>query len=181
MKVQACNSSLLLSKIAIFQQDIDVLNGVAKSWGLFLHPYQCVSLRFGKGLTLPEPYNHYYIGNNSIPLTDLSKDLGILVDTKLRFHNHIQSMAAKASGVSSNLLKSIVCRSQDFMKSLYISHIRPLLGYSSVVWNTGYIGGTKLLESIQRRWTRNIEGLENLSYGKRLQSFGTYSLCMVGY
>ena len=26
MKVQACNSSLLLSNIAIFQQDIDVLN-----------------------------------------------------------------------------------------------------------------------------------------------------------
>ena len=58
------------------------------------------------------------------------------------------------------------------MKSLYISHIRPLLEYSSVVWNTGYIGDTKLLESIQRRWTRNIEGLENLSYGERLKALG---------
>ena len=38
MKIQACNSSLLFSNVAIFQQDIDVLNGVAKSWGLFLHP-----------------------------------------------------------------------------------------------------------------------------------------------
>ena len=62
------------------------------------------------------------------------------------------------------------------MKSLYISYIQPLLEYSSVVWNTGYIGDTKLLESIQRRWTRDIEGLENLSYGERLKALDLFSV-----
>ena len=47
---------------------------------------------------------------------------------------------------------------------------------SVLYWNTGYIGDIKLLESVQRRWTRNIVGLENLSYADRLSALDLFSV-----
>ena len=44
-------------------------------------------------------------------------------------------------------------------------HIRPILEYCSSVWNLGYIADINLLESVQRRWTKNIQGMEHLDQG----------------
>ena len=86
------------------------------------------------------------------------------------------SVANKVGGMPSNFLRSTVCRSKEFMLSLYVAHIRPLIEFSSCVWNTGYVGDLKLLESIQRRWTRHIDGLENTSYSHRLAILDLYSV-----
>ena len=50
------------------------------------------------------------------------------------------------------------------MTSLFIMHVRPILDYCSCVWNTGYSRDLKLLESVQRRWTKNAAGLESMNY-----------------
>ena len=62
------------------------------------------------------------------------------------------------------------------MLCLYIAHIRPLLEFSSPVWNTGFLGDSKLLESVQRRWTKYIDGMRDMEYGERLKSLGLYSV-----
>ena len=62
------------------------------------------------------------------------------------------------------------------MMSLYISHIRPLLEFSSSVWNLGYISDLKLLEGVQRRWTKKITGFEDLTYSQRLANLNLYSV-----
>lgn len=51
--------------------------------------------------------------------TTIRKDLGVVIDTKLKFHDHIRSVAFKAGGVASNLLKSTLCRSLDFMMAYF--------------------------------------------------------------
>lgn len=75
---------------------------------------------------------------------------------------------AKTGGISSNLLKSTVCCSANFMSSLYISDVRPASDSASLVWNLGYAGNTKLLEVVQHRWTKQITRSENLPYSDRL-------------
>ena len=62
------------------------------------------------------------------------------------------------------------------MITLYTTHIRALLEYASCVWSTGFIGDLRLLESVQRSWTRHIEGLSELSYADRLQVLDLYSV-----
>ena len=118
----------------------------------------------------------YYIQDLQIPIVSSHKDLGVLVDSSLRFHLHIKSIVSKASGLSANLLRSTKCRTRSFMVSLLISHIRPLLEFASCVWNTGFIGDLHLLESVQRMWTRHIEGLSHLSYEERLRELDLYSV-----
>ena len=44
-----------------------------------------------------------------------------------------------------------------------------------MVWNVGYEGDTSLIESVQRRWTKNIDGLRGLTYRERLKSLKLFS------
>ena len=64
------------------------------------------------------------------------------------------------------------CRSREFMCSVYIAHIRPFLEFSSFVWNTGYVGDCKLLEFVQRRWTKHVD----VKYWDHLSSLNLFSV-----
>ena len=48
--------------------------------------------------------------------------------------------------------------------------------FGSALWNTGYVGDLRLLESVQRRWTKQIRSMSNLSYAERLSSLNLYSI-----
>lgn len=63
-----------------------------------------------------------------------------------------------------------------FMLTLFKSHIRPLIEFGSPLWNTGYITDLRLLESVQRRWTKRIEGMSELPYSERLAALDLYSV-----
>ena len=161
------------------QGDIDRLVTVAESWGLSINVDKCALMRFSRGNLDWESRRErglYLLNGSRIQLVDSFKDLGVLVDNKLKFHGHIRKIAHKAGGVSMSLLKSTVCHTPKFMIHLWITHVRPLLEYCSVIWNTGYLGDLRLLESIQRRWTRCVCGLEGLNYSDRLRILDLYSV-----
>ena len=48
------------------------------------------------------------------------------------------------------------------MLTLYIDHMRSLLELGSCVWNLEYISNMKVLEDLQRRWTKRIDVFEDL-------------------
>ena len=104
------------------------------------------------------------------------KDLGVWVDHELKFHLHVRETAMKANGVGFGILTGTLCRSPEFMRAVFITHIRPILDYSSVVWNTGYLSDLRLLEDVQRRWTKQISGFRILNYSERLSTLKLYSI-----
>lgn len=53
------------------------------------------------------------------------------------------------------------------MKMAFISHVHPVLHFASVAWFTGYSGDISFLEAVQRRWTKRITGLQDLSHSER--------------
>ena len=75
--------------------------------------------------------------------THSSKDLGITIDSGLKFHAHINDVIGKAGAMINNLMRSTVCRSVELMLTLYVSHIRPLIEYGSCVWIVGYLETNK--------------------------------------
>ena len=124
---------------------------------------------------LPPPLP-LFINGTQIALEESARDLSIVVDLSLKFHNHISLTKSKAFGVSQNILHGTICRSPEFMRQIFIAHICPIMDFCSPLWNTGYIGDCRSLESIQRRWTRDIDGFSNLSYHDRLSRLSLYSV-----
>ena len=136
---------------------------------------KCVVMRFQRrGINLPPP--SYTLNQAQIKLVSSHKDLGVVVNSDLKFHSHARETARKASGLAHNLLRATVCRSPFFMISLFITHIRPIINYCSSVWNSGYIHDIHILVAVQRWWTKQVSGLADLDYGQRLKSLSLFSI-----
>ena len=72
--------------------------------------------------------------------------LGVVVDGYLKFHNHVGKLQGY---LVANLLRATVNRSPEFMVTLFVSHIRPILDYCSCVWNVAYESDASLIYSVQ--------------------------------
>ena len=79
------------------------------------------------------------------------------------------AVIVKAGAMINILLRSTVCRSVEFVLSLYVSHNRSIIEHESCVWIVGYLEDERRLERLQRKWTREIDGLTGLDYVSRLK------------
>ena len=158
------------------QADLDTLAHVSASWNLKLNPAKCVVMRFGAREDTSDNGSRYNIGGVPLQFVSTYRDLGVIVDVRLRFHSHADVVIGKTGGMLSNLLQSTVCRDPEFMVTLWVSHIRPIIEFDSCVWNVGYLRDLRRLESLQRRWTREITGMSETNYVARLKQVGMYSI-----
>ena len=77
----------------------------------------------------------------------------------------------RAGALMGDLLR--ICRCREFIISLFISHIRPIIECCSCVWNVGYLADVRRL---QRRWTREVAVVGMLDYWGRLREPGLHSV-----
>jgi hypothetical protein len=98
------------------------------------------------------------------------KDLGVFVDSKLTFSTYISQLVAKAKQRSALLFRTFKIKNPQSLLQGYKAYILPILDYCSPVWSPCTLGDIKLLESVQRCFTRRIPGLQHLSYATRLHS-----------
>ncbi|KXJ82388.1 hypothetical protein RP20_CCG014064 [Aedes albopictus] len=97
----------------------------------------------------------YALGGVKLKRESTVKDLGVLLDSKLTFKDHVAYVVAKASSQLGFLFrfaksfKDIYC-----LKSLYCSIVRPILEYSAVVWAPYYANEIQRIESVQRKFVR---------------------------
>ena len=166
------------SQISNIQHNINKLVNTGNSWGLRLNSGKCKVLRFSsRNSPLPtEGISPYTIDGEAINFTPSHLDLGVKIDHSLRFHSHIHNKTTLVNALMTNLLRCTLSREPQFMLPIFTSILRPQLEYASPLWNLNYIGDTKLLERVQRRWTREIRGLEREPYHQRLQQLNLFSV-----
>jgi hypothetical protein len=66
------------------------------------------------------------------------------------------------------LFRGFVTRNLYVMRQAFVSYIRPILEYSSIVWNPSFIFRIDLIESVQRNFRKRIPSLSSLPYPERL-------------
>ena len=113
----------------------------------------------------------YKIGNQqnriNLEVTELEKDLGVNVDPQLNFENHIDTITKKASAKCFRILQNFSFRSKDVLVPLFKTIIRPILEYANPVWNNNHMKYIDQIENVQRRFTKHIYQVKNLSYDKK--------------
>jgi len=130
-----------------------------------------------------------YIGNTrnrpSLLLNDVTlavvdevRDLGVIVDSRLKFDAHIHQTVVRAF-VRSNLIhKCFVSRDIFTLIRAYKVYVRPIVEYATCVWSPYHVSKTKQIESVQRNFTKRLPGCALLSYKARLTRLGLESLEM---
>ena len=96
----------------------------------------------------------YHINSDILNRVTTTNDLGIIMDSKLSFKQHIDKIVNNGK----RMLGFMKRRAKEFndpyvTKALYTSLVRPNLEYASIVWN-GSVGeiSNKKIESIQKQF-----------------------------
>ena len=94
------------------------------------------------------------------------KDLGVMVDEKLRFHDHIHEKVNKAYSMLGIIKRNFKHMDNVSFLYLYKSLVRSIVEYNSSVWSPSYMGQ---IEELERRATKLVRGCRNLPYVERLK------------
>ena len=104
------------------------------------------------------------------------KDLGVIIDSDLTFEEHISSKIRTANAIVGLIRRScsyLDCKS--FVK-MYTSFVRPHIEYAQSVWAPYLIKYINLLENVQIRATKIVDGISKLDYTERLKKQNMPSL-----
>ena len=110
----------------------------------------------------------YFINNQPIISASSVVDLGVTISYDLSFKTHINNIVATAYQRQSIFFRGFLSRDLKFARKAFITYIRPILEYNSIIWNPTEIYLIDLIENVQRHFTKNIPSIASLPYKERL-------------
>lgn len=97
----------------------------------------------------------YTIGNETLVRVSTKKDLGVIMDDKLSFNEHVDDITRKAYRTLGFIFRcGKYFSNQSSMRLLYLSLVRSRLEYCSTVWNPIYAKASDQMERVQKKFSR---------------------------
>ena len=106
------------------------------------------------------------VGNNTINETSVTKFLGIHIDKKINFVNHITEMSIKVAKSIGLLYKLNRFLPETILKALYTKLIHPYLSYGIEAWHRTYQNNTSKIFVLQKK---AIRAINNLAYNEHMK------------
>ena len=150
------------------QADLAALQRWSEKWLLRFHPDKCHVLTLGKLEDIKHTFR-YNISQQELEHVFEEKDLGILIDSNLRFEEHISSKVNKANAIMGLIRRTFTFLDCKLFKKLYTTFVRPHLEYGQVVWSPFLRKQINIIENVQIRATKLVDGLQNMDYTERLK------------
>lgn len=160
------NENLTLTKM---HSTLQTLSTWVLKWQMQLNVLKCAVLHIGKN----NPKNAYFLLDQELAHVDSYKDLGIIMESDLKFQKHLNSIVSKAYQRLNTIFLAFKGLPPDIIKWAYCVYVRPILEYASSVWSPFNLNATNRLEKIQAYMTRRALGYNTTekrpSYGERLK------------
>lgn len=146
----------------------------SETWQLKISQSKCAAMYIHETSTNLTP--ELQLCGSAITKTNEYKDLGVIVDCKLKFASHINNIVSKASTRACLIHKCFLSKDAATLLRAFKVYVRPLLEYASTVWSPSYEISANLIESVQRKFTKRLPGCANLDYASRLATLNLQSL-----
>jgi hypothetical protein len=156
------------------QSSLDKLVVWSSDWQLCINIDKCSVL--GLHGRTKQSSRVYLIRNIILQGSNPVRDLGVLIDETLSYKEHIMSIVNKAMQRVGVLFRGFVCRDLEFMRRAFVTYIRPLLEFNSIVWSPTKKKYIDLIERVQRKFTKRIPCLQSMCYLERLSCINLQSL-----
>jgi len=91
-----------------FQQDINDLFTWSVKWQLKSNVSKCFIFHLGPD----HPFGNYYLDGIQVSPTNIVKDLGVTINSLLKFYEHTNLTVSKANRVLGLIRKTFQCREQ---------------------------------------------------------------------
>ena len=135
---------------------------------LKFYPEKCKTMRIGRSKVEKHEYT-LKVDLKPMEETIAEKDVGVTINNKLSFDKDITEKVNKANSIIGVIRRTFEYLNLKTFRMLYVSLVRPHLEYANPVWNPYLKRHIDMIENIQRRATKLIPGLSDLSYEDRLR------------
>ena len=148
------------------QEDIDQMQDWSNKWLLRFHPDKCKYMRIGRE---DDNIVNYTLNGHILKSTHEEKDLGIIIDDKLKFDSHISAKVNTANKIMGIIRRSFIHLDETIFTRLFKALVRPHLEYGNSVWQASTKKSKILIENVQRRATKRLSCCRELGYDERLR------------
>ena len=181
----------IISKLGKFADDTKVARGVSNDrevdilredlcnifqwsvdWQMLFNLDKCTVMHLGS----KNPQCEYKMGNNILKKSKQERDLGVIIDSSGKSTEQCIMAVKKANTVLGMIKRNIIYKSKDVIMRLYKALVRPKLEYCIQAWCPYLKKDISILERVQKRATKMIEGYKNMSYEDRLSNTGLTKL-----
>ena len=160
------------SNCDIIQQDLDALFTWAEIWQLRFNVKKCKTIHYGRN---NEGYQ-YTLNFEDIETASEEKDLGVTFQQDLKFSGHIAEKVNKANSVLSLIVRTFDYIEKESFILLYKALIRPVVEYGNAIWHPFLRKDIESVEKVQKRATKLVPELKDLTYIERLKRLKLPSL-----
>ena len=147
------------------QSDLNKLVKWAEKWQMLFNKDKCKCLHIGQA----NAKNNYLMNNTVLLSTEREKDVGVVVSSDMKVSEQCGIAARKGNQILGLIRRNIAYRDKRLIIPLYMSLVRPHLEYCIQAWRPHMRKDIDKLERVQRRATRLISEISQLSYEERLQ------------
>ena len=159
------------------QEDLWKLEAWAEMMQMRFHPLKCKVMHLGRNNNKKEYYMHTTDGQlHKLEETEVEKDLGVYTDNKLKFTDHCQNKINTAMKTMRYIKHTFKYLDENLFLLLYKALVRPHLEYCSSIWNPYLKYNIDAVERVQRRATKMVASLKELSYTDRLKKLDLETL-----
>ena len=155
--------------IKTLQNDINEVVKWSNIWLLKFHPDKCkhMGIAINKSTQLA---HHYNMDGHLLEKSKCEKDIGVYIDEKLNFKQHINNAVNKANRVLGVARRTFDTLDHSSFTFIFKGLVRPHLEYGAPVWSPHHLNLINTIENVQRRATKLLPGMRDLDYDERLRT-----------
>lgn len=143
----------------LIQDYLLVLQNYFENWLISVNAEKSSALLVTKRLKLPNPLPVIEMFGTPIPWKSEVKYLGVIIDKKLTFRQHIDR-AANLGRSSMAQLAPLLCKKSQLSPSnkltIYKAIVRPIMLYACLVWGHAAVSNIQKIQTIQNRALRSV-------------------------
>ena len=147
------NSALTAEKL---NADLEKITAWAKQWLITFNPTKTENLLISRKPNMPQ--TPVYFDNIRVKEVQMHKHLGVIIQSNLKWNNHLDSIISKSSR-RVDILRGLRFKlDRKSLETLYTAYVRPILEYASSVWSNCTAAQKQELENVQLSAMRAITG-----------------------
>ena len=167
-----CRGVVDEQQVGILRNDLNNIYKWSVDWQMLFNINKCTVIHMG----VKNKKNDYEMGGIALRKSSKERDLGVIIDSNGKSTEQCVMAVKKANTMLGMIKRNIHFKSRDIIVKLYKALVRPKLEYCVQVWCPYLKKDTDLLERVQKRATKMIEGLGTLDYEERLNKCGLITL-----
>ena len=149
------------------QDNLNKTTEWSEKWQMLFNFGKCKCLHTGHG----NEDAHYTMGGNVVNTTVKEKGLGLTISTDMKVSEQRGIEAAKGNQIFGLIRRNIVYKEKkEIIIPLYKTIVRSHLEYCIQAWRPYRMKVVDMLERVQRRATKMIPNVRNISYEMRLNN-----------